>query len=220
MTAVRRDRARKAGVLAASIAGHVAVFALIGLNTPEVRERIFEDEDPAMVVDLFRPPPPPRAPRPDVRRAPAPQPSPARPREVAVPRAAPVLPLPMAPVPRATPAPAPTPARGSGSGGAVAGPGAGQPGGDLRGALRGSTVGCANRGAVGLNRREAEACDEKLGAGAKDAPFIEPPIDPTKRAGYDRRAAKLRRDREWRERAPPIGIDPRAGPGEITGLDK
>ncbi len=216
MEAVRRDRAWKTGVLAASVAGHVAVFALIGLNTPEVRERLFEEEDRAMVVDLVRPPPPPRARQRAARQAPAPQASPVRPRQAATPRAAPVLPLPMAPVPRPTPAPI----TGAGSGGATTGAGVGRPGGDLRGALRGSTVGCANRTAVGLTRREIDACDETLGAGAKDAAFIAAPMDAAKRGRFDARAARLARDRAWRERPPPIGIDPGASPGQVTGLDK
>jgi len=45
------------------------------------------------------------------------------------------------------------------------------PKGDVKAALRHSTVGCANALAVGLNRGEHDLCDEKLGKGAKDAPF-------------------------------------------------
>lgn len=204
MSAVRRERALKAAILAASAAGHALVFALIGLNVPQVRERLVEQERP-MVVDLFRPPPPPRAQRRDAPAAPTPQASPVRPRAVAAPTPAAVLPLPMAPVP--APAP-PSPARkaGGGSGGAVGGPGAGPPGGDLRGALRGSTVGCANRTAVGLNRREVEGCDERLGAGAKDAPFIEAPMDGAKRAGFDAEARRKEIIRKRKEAPPPVGV--------------
>ncbi len=219
MSAVRRERALKAVLLAGSAAGHALVFALIGLNVPQVRERVVDEAEQAMIIDLFRPPPPPRAQRPDAPAAPTPQVSAVRPRTVVAPAPSAVLPLPMAPVP-APAAPSPAPKAGGGSGGAVGGPGAGPPSGDLRGALRGSTVGCANRAAVGLNRREVEGCDEALGAGAKDAPFIEAPMDGAKRAGFDARAARLRRDREWRERPVPSGLAPGSGPGQMTGLDR
>ncbi|MDP2258803.1 MAG: hypothetical protein Q8J89_03700 [Caulobacter sp.] len=219
MSAVRRERVLKAAILVASAAGHGLVLALIGLNVPRPHERPEVDEEQVMVVDLFRPPPPPRAPRTDVPASTAPRASPVRPRAVAVPAPSAAPPLPMAPVP-APAAPAPAPKAGAGSGGAVSGQGAGQPDGDLRGALRGSTVGCANRTAVGLNRREIDGCDEKLGAGARDAAFIPAPMDRRKRDGFDARAAGKARDRAWREAPVPVGIDPKAAPGVITGLDK
>ena len=219
MSAVRRERALKAAILAASAAGHGLVLTLIGLNVPRMHERPMFDEEQVMIVDLFRPPPPPRARRPDAPASTTPQGSPVRPRAVVAPAPAAVAPLPMAPVP-APAAPAPAPKAGAGSGGAASGQGAGPPGGDLRGALRGSTVGCANRTAVGLNRREIEGCDETLGAGARDAPFIPAPMAPRKRGGFDARAAAKARDRAWREAPVPSGIAPGSGPGEITGLDK
>lgn len=85
MSDVRRERVWKTGVIAASGAGHVLVLALIGLNVPQVRERLVEDEDQVMVVDLFRAPPPPRARRPDARPSTIPQASPVRPRIVTAP---------------------------------------------------------------------------------------------------------------------------------------
>lgn len=219
LSGVQRELALKAAILAASAAGHVLVFALIGLNVPQVRERLTEDDDQAMIVDLFRPPPPPRAGSPRTPAPVRPQASALRPRAVMGPPPAAVVPLPLAPVP-APGAPSPAPRVGAGSGGAVGGAGAGQPGGDLRGALRGSTVGCANRKAVGLNRREVEGCDERLGAGAADTPWIAAPMDPRKRRDFDARAAEKARDRAWREAPMPQGVAPGSGPGEITGLDK
>jgi hypothetical protein len=209
----------KAAILVASAAGHGLLLAVVGLHVPQWRERPFIDEPPEMVVDLFRPPPPPRALKPDGRPSPEPRASPVRPRPVAAPRPSAVPPLPLAPVPAPVP-PAPAARAGGGAGGAVAGQGAAQPGGDLRGALRGSTVGCANRSAVGLNRREVEGCDEKLGAGARDALFIPAPMDARKRDRFDARAAGKARDRAWREAPVPSGIAPGSGPGEMTGLDK
>ena len=67
MSAVRRERALKAAVLAGSAAGHALVFALIGLNVPQVRERFVEEAEQAMIIDLFRPPPPPLPPPPSRR---------------------------------------------------------------------------------------------------------------------------------------------------------
>lgn len=65
------------------------------------------------------------------------------------------------------------------------GPALGRADGDLGAALRRSGVGCANGRAFGLNREERERCAEKLGAQARDAPFLPAPIDPGKRAYYD-----------------------------------
>ncbi len=108
MSAVRRERALKAAILAASAAGHGLVLTLIGLNAPRMHERPMVDEEQVMVVDLFRPPPPPRARRPDAPASTTPQGSPVRPRAVVAPAPAAVAPLPMAPVPApAAPAPAP-----------------------------------------------------------------------------------------------------------------
>lgn len=205
MSAVRRERALKAAVLAGSAAGHALVFALIGLNVPQVRERVVAETEQAMIIDLFRPPPPPRARRADAPAAPKPQVSAVRPRTVTAPAPSAVPPLPMAPVP-APVTPAPAAKTGAGSGGTVPGPGQDLPGGDLRQALRGSTVGCANRGAVGLNRREVDRCDERLGAGAAQAPWIAAPMDATKRSAFDAEARRKEIIRQRKAAAPPVGV--------------
>lgn len=205
MSAVRRERALKAAVLAGSAAGHALVFALIGLNVPQVRERVVAETEQAMIIDLFRPPPPPRARRADAPAAPKPQVSAVRPRTVTAPAPSAVPPLPMAAVPGPV-TPAPAPKTGAGSGGTVPGPGQDLPGGDLRQALRGSTVGCANRGAVGLNRREVDRCDERLGAGAAQAPWIAAPMDATKRSAFDAEARRKEIIRQRKAAAPPVGV--------------
>lgn len=205
MSAVRRERALKASVLAGSAAGHALMFALIGLSVPQVRERVVEQADQAMIIDLFRPPPSPRARRADAPAAPEPQASAVRPRAVTAPAPSAVPPLPMAPVP--TPVtPAPAVKTGAGSGGTVAGPGTSLPGGDLRGALRGSTVGCANRRAVGLNQREVDRCEERLGAGATDAPWIAAPMDAAKRSAFDAEARRKEIIRQRKAAPPPVGV--------------
>ncbi len=158
-----------------------------------------------MIIDLFRPPPPPRARRADAPAAPKPQVSAVRPRTVTAPAPSAVPPLPMAAVPGPV-TPAPAPKTGAGSGGTVPGPGQDLPGGDLRQALRGSTVGCANRGAVGLNRREVDRCDERLGAGAAQAPWIAAPMDATKRSAFDAEARRKEIIRQRKAAAPPVGV--------------
>lgn len=205
MSAVRRERALKAAVLAGSAAGHALVFALIGLNVPQVRERVVEEADQAMIIDLYRPPPSPRARRADAPAEPEPQASAVRPRAVTAPAPSAVPPLPMAPVP-APVTPAPAAKTGAGSGGTLPGPGTGLPGGDLRGALRGSTVGCANRRAVGLNRREVDRCEERLGAGATDAPWIAAPMDAAKRSAFDAEARRKEIIRQRKAAPPPVGV--------------
>jgi len=201
----RRDRAI---VIAGSAVGHLVVLVLIGLNAPQV-QRVFIEDDPVrdpppVVIDLYRPPPPPR----QVKRTSvaSPLPSPVRPRPVA-PQAPPpaIAPLPMAPVAKPVPAPPATPPpTGAGSGGAAIWPD--RPEGELREALRRSVVGCANQDAVGLTRRERENCDEKLGKGAKDAPFIPAPMAAAKRERFDAAAARKDVARRRKEGAVPSGV--------------
>jgi hypothetical protein len=277
LSAVSRDRLTKAGIWAGTLAAHLLVFVLIGMDSPAVR-RMAERPPPPPPLDVViyelppRPEPvrqerrtdtPPEAeplparpreatPRPDpappvvsrpepdrdpVRQAPpvpappkpqeAPRPVPPpqlKPREVAKEAPpAPMAPLPMVAVPKAAPArPGPgAPGQPAGSGGGSPLPDWGvKPGGDLRDAMRRSSVGCANASAVGLNKREREACTERLGAGAKDAPYIPPAIGRAKQDAFDAAAARKEADRKWKAAPMPAGIDPGASPGQITGLDK
>jgi hypothetical protein len=65
------------------------------------------------------------------------------------------------------------------------------PKGDLRAALRGSGVGCANELAVGLNRREIEKCDERWGEAARKAPvYANAPISVGAGQDFARQAAR------------------------------
>lgn len=73
----------------------------------------------------------------------------------------------------------------------------------LRNALRRGAVGCANP--TLLSKAEREACLEKLGAGAKDAPFIEPPMSREKRAAFDEAAAKKQAYRRYKGQNIPPG---------------
>lgn len=79
---------------------------------------------------------------------------------------------------------------------------------DLRRALRSGTVGCANLSL--LSKAEREACQEKLGAGAKDAPYIPPPIAADKLGDWE--AAAARKRAKWREREAPMPHPVPSGP--------
>jgi hypothetical protein len=119
------------------------------------------------------------------------------------------------PFPAGSPAPSPD-AAGDAHAASLPGPS----GGDLRGALRGSTVGCANRDTVGLTLREREGCDDRYATGRENDPFIEPPMDTGKRAAWDAAAARKDRARKRKEAAPPPGIAPsdNAGGTRTNGL--
>ena len=67
----------------------------------------------------------------------------------------------------------------------------------LRNALRRGAVGCANP--TLLSKAEREACLEKLGAGAKDAPFIPPPIAKDKLRGFEEKTAAQENMRIYRQ---------------------
>ncbi|MES3030611.1 MAG: hypothetical protein V4820_22480 [Pseudomonadota bacterium] len=67
----------------------------------------------------------------------------------------------------------------------------------LSNALRRGAVGCANP--TLLSKVEREACLEKLGAGAKDAPFIPPPIAKDKLRGFEEKTAAQENMRIYRQ---------------------
>ncbi|MDO8296273.1 MAG: hypothetical protein Q7T19_07525 [Caulobacter sp.] len=207
-----RGRLRRIAVVVASVLGHGLALALLGLTAPGPREVRLVDP---FVVPLEIWTPPPAAKARHRTRAAAPPPSPVMPRRAAV--AGPTddiapLPLPVAPGP-ARPA-------ATATAGLHPGPLPGEArGGDLRGALRGSPVGCANRDTVGLTRREREACDDAWGKG-RDQADIAAPIDRDKREAWDAVAARKARARRRKEAPPPPGIDPtdNAGGTRTNGI--
>ena len=212
----RRDRQRMAVITGLSLAFHVGLFALIGLNTPGVRER---PPLPDEVIDISLFPP---------REQPA-QPSPAEaggnPAN-GIPRrdtTAPLLHVPAVEPPSLvapSPLPAPAPAGASAGGEKKGGSGRGptifpSPGEDTRRALRG-TYGCAYPDAAGLNRREREACSDRP---ARAVSPIAAPIPGAKRKAWDQVAAKQERDREWRENPTmPTGTSEAQGAGRPAGV--
>jgi hypothetical protein len=81
------------------------------------------------------------------------------------------------------------------------------PKGDVRSALRGSYVGCANALAVGLNRAERDLCDEKFGKGAKDAQYVGLGLAADKQRLLDAAGARKEADYRYKHsQAPPIGV--------------
>ena len=88
------------------------------------------------------------------------------------------------------------------------------PRGDLRSALRGSGVGCANVRAVGLNRREIERCHERWGEAARKAPdYANAPLSAGATQEFRRQA--LRQEAYQAYRASPMGpgVDHRSRDG-------
>jgi len=197
----RRTRLRNSAVFCGSLLLHVVVLAVLGWPAVTRFQDRSNDEDAIRVTlerDLV-----PRRPTPETVASPdrAAAASPVQPR--APRRAAPswIQPLGVAPVP-GPPAPAD---RATGVHPAPLPEG---PRGDLRAALRGSSAGCANAQAVGLNRREQEHCDEKFGATARNAPVYDAPMDAAKRRGFDAQALRQEADRAYRDSAT-VGVDHR-----------
>lgn len=213
-TAVRHDRATKAVIVAASLAAHGLVLVLLGLVRPTLPEaRISEPE--AIDLQLWTAPRTEQETR--ASRARTASPSPLQPRQVSpLAPPSPIAPLPVSP----TLSPGPARPPGGPGVGEHPGPLPAQARGDLRRALRGSTVGCANRDAVGLTLREREACDEAFGRGAAQAAYIEPPMDPAKRRAYDAAAARKAAERRRMEGPMPFAFDPsgNAGGTSTTGI--
>jgi hypothetical protein len=215
----RRDGRRMAVVTGLSVLVHVGVFALIGLNTPGVRDR---PPLPDEVIDISILPPRIAPSRPSPAEAGA-NPSRGIPRRDTT---APLLHVPAVEPPSEvapSPLPAPAPSGASAGGGKKGGSGRGptifpSPGDDTRKALRGS-YGCAYPDAAGLNRREREACLERGGKWSKEVSPIAAPIPGAKRKAWDQAAAKQERDREWRENPTmPTGTSEDQGPGRPAGI--
>lgn len=211
-----RRQWRNAAIFAGSVAAHLLVLAAMGALTPGLRTRP-APEEPAIEATLVTPrlnprPVPARAEgtTTPLSRAPAP-----RPRAVA----------PITPPAGVAPLPLPPAQPGSGGGAPGAKGGAGRDWtvfpsaeGEARRILRTSPFGCANRDAVGLNRREREICDDRYGEGAKSAKPIAAPMDADKRRRFDRQARSQEGFRAYRD-APPSGsgIDQSAQQGMPVG---
>ena len=202
LSTARKTRLRNGAVLCGSLLLHAAILAVLGWPVMTRFQDRSNDED-AISVTLERSVVP-RRPTPETVASPdrAVAASTLRPRAPRLVAPSWVRPLGVAPIPgppapgaRGTayhPAPLPAGTRG-----------------DLRSALRGSSVGCANAEAVGLNRREQEHCDEKFGAMARNAPVYDAPMDEAKRRGFDAQALRQQADRAYRDAPMGVGVDHR-----------
>ncbi|MDG2531517.1 hypothetical protein [Caulobacter endophyticus] len=197
-------------VAGGSAAVHLAVLAWLALPV----RAVFPDQDAVSTVTIELMTQTPReVPREAQRAAPATAASPLPiPREARRPAPAGIAPSPFVAAPsagsreRATGThPAPLPAA--------------QPGGDLKSALRGSSTGCANDRAVGLNRRERERCDERWGEAARNAPEYAAPIEAGKRREFDIQALRQEADRAYRDAPMGPGVDHRSRDGPGRGKD-
>lgn len=198
----RQTRWRKGAILAASLALHAAVLIVLAL--PAIAPFVDRSNDEGAVIVTLE-----SLARQDARDLAA-APSAAALR-VRAPRA--VQPSPVAPLllPGGLAAPA---ARGGAPSSLHPAPLPEGPRGDLRAALRGSSVGCAHRDGVGLNRREREHCDETLGAGVRTARAFEAaPMDSAKRAAFDQAAQGQEAARRYREAPMGLGVDHRSRDG-------
>ena len=95
------------------------------------------------------------------------------------------------------------------------------PKGDLRTALRGSAVGCANETAVGLNRRESERCQERWGEAARKPPvYANAPLSKGATAEFASQAARQEANRRYKAAAMGPGVDhrDRGGPGQAKDI--
>lgn len=197
---------RRTAVLALSLAAHAVVLGFLAFPRIEAFVDRSNDED-ALTVLLERPPRPIDAPSPAAQAAStlaAPVMRPRAPR-LAVP--ATVAPLAIGGPSRIGTAPHPAPlpeARG-----------------DLRSALRGSSVGCANEAAVGLNRREIERCHERWGEADRKAPvYANAPRSAEAAAEFERQAAGQEAYRRYLDAPMGPGVNHRdhGGPGQAKDI--
>lgn len=202
----RANHRRWTLVVTASVVAHAGVLALLALKSPHfdmqaIPPATFE----VTVVPRLVPPERLR----ETRREP---PSPSRP---LVPRRllAPDEETPVAPL--VTPSAPGVEGRGANLHPAPNPPG---PKDQLRNALRAGAPGCANADSVILNKAERENCLERLGRGAKDAPFIEPPMSRDKRMAFDKAAARKQTYRDYKEANMPSGVTQRDGGPQMKEL--
>jgi len=190
------SRRRTTWALSGSLLAHVVVLTVLALQKPMLVIPPEQAGPPIPIIPVLLLPktPPPAAgqkqkPQPiRLHRRPQPfLPPDVTPAPIAPPAPPASAPSPKAPVTVFHPAPQPE-----------------GPKGDLRQALRQSDVGCANPLAVGLNKAERDLCDERLGKGAKNAPFYEPGLamSAQKKALMDRAAANREADYKYARTQP------------------
>ncbi len=169
--------------LAASVAAHLAVLTVVALQRPTLTVPVEASGPPEAIIPVLLMP---RTPPPAAAQGGA-KPSPVRLHQRTLRNLPPELPVRPLSLPAAKPAPAPAPSDTSVQ--AKAAPAPPSPPADaIRATLR-TTLGCNS---AALSRDERVRCQEQLGRGAHDDPFLAAPISGDKRAAYDAAgAAKL-----------------------------
>ena len=209
----RRKRLKNGAVLAASLALHAALLTVLAWPVVTAFPDRSNDEDALAVTLEQRPRPPLAAPQPASAPADA---TPLQPRLARLVAPASVASLVTPTRPHASSQGAPS--QGAGPQNLHPAPLPEGPRGDLRTALRGSPVGCANGEAIGLNRRELEHCDDIFGKAGHGKTY-DAPIDPAKRRDFDAQALRQQADRAYRDAPMGVGVDHRSREGPGTKKD-
>lgn len=199
-------RRRTTWAIAASLAAHLAALWIVAVQQPMLAVPSEPEGPPQSVIPVLLMPrtPPPTA---GQRARPQPirlhrRPQPFVPPQVEPAPIAPPAPASAPPAPRAPvvlhPAPLPE-----------------GPKGDVRAALRGSPVGCANPLAAGLNKAERDLCDEKFGKGVRTATPYATGMELTaeKRRLLDAAAAQREADYRYKHEPTPPAPVPLPGAG-------
>jgi len=203
----RSQPLRPSAVLAGSLVAHGLVLALLAFPRIEAFPDHSNDED-ALTVTLERID---RTPEVQADAPPASAPGQIQARTPRAVFSSPVAPLMVPGLPAA-------PRRGTALHPAPLPEG---PRGDLRAALRGSGVGCANGRAVGLNRREIETCQERWGAAARNAPvYANAPVSTGAAIDFRQQSLAQEASRASRESPMGVGVDHRSrdGPGRAKDI--
>lgn len=201
LTARRR---RSSWAVAASVLAHLGVLTAVLLQHPTLTIPIEPGGPPEAIIPVLILP---RTPPPMGGRGVKPAPIQLHQRLLhTTPEQAPV-----APVVIATPKPVETPVQAPGPVTAREAPQALPPPSDaVRATLR-TTLGCTD---IRLSREERAGCQERLGRGARDAPYFAQPMAGEKRAAYDEAGAAKLAARATLER--PLS---RPGPPQPTDYD-
>jgi hypothetical protein len=188
-------RSRNAGIVAASLAVHAAVIAVLWLQAPRLRVPVSELGPPEAIIPVLimpRAPPPAAAPG----TKPAPIRLHRRPQRFALeplpikPLAAPETPQ----APKAASAPGPRTLTLPSSEDPIAA--------NARKALRGR-LGCSSANLMNLSRAEREACENGLAAGGREAPFPGLGVDRDKARTLDAAAARREADYNYKRSIKP-----------------
>ena len=205
------NRRRTTWAIAASLLAHALVLGVAAVQSPTLllpREEAGPPE--AIIPILLLPRVPPPAPG-----AQAPAPIRLHQRVQRLPLSElPVAPL---PVPEAPPIPVPPPPAGPVALGAP--PAETQQKTDVRAALQG-LVGCRDPDAPGLTRDQRAKCQQRLAAGAKDAPFLGTGLSAEKQGLLAAAGARKEADARYRGQSVPTRPGGDLGDGTATSLGR